>query len=125
MERRGGGIKKIFEAYKKDEKKPTFNVIDSIFTVKFFSRFYNVDFEKLENAAYLEEINRNYNQYKELCLFSENAVENKYLNITQKEIAYKLNKNISTIYRNINKLKELKIIKKIGSDRKGYWQIMK
>ena len=44
MERRGSGIKKIFQAYENDEKKPNFEIIDDVFIVTFYSRLYrNVD----------------------------------------------------------------------------------
>lgn len=44
--------------------------------------------------------------------------------ITQKELAKRLNKNESTIMRAIKKLKELNLIKRIGSDKTGYWKIL-
>lgn len=41
MERRGSGIKKIFQAYENDEKKPKFEIIDDVFIVTFYSRLYS------------------------------------------------------------------------------------
>lgn len=43
--------------------------------------------------------------------------------ITQKEIAKKLRKTESTIYRNIKELKTLKIVERFGADKNGYWKI--
>ena len=43
--------------------------------------------------------------------------------IKQDEIAQKLNKTKNTIFRNIKTLKDLKIIERIGSTKKGYWKI--
>lgn len=43
--------------------------------------------------------------------------------ITIKGIAEKLEKNESTIVRNIGKLKNQGIIERVGSDKTGYWKI--
>ena len=44
--------------------------------------------------------------------------------LTVKEIADKLNKNESTIVRNIGKLKEQGIIERNGSDKTGCWKVI-
>ena len=43
--------------------------------------------------------------------------------ITQQEIASKLGKSRNAISRHIKTLKDLKIIERIGSYKKGYWKI--
>lgn len=43
--------------------------------------------------------------------------------ITQDEIAKKLNIAIITVKRNTNKLKEKGILERVGSDKNGYWKI--
>jgi Fic family protein len=43
--------------------------------------------------------------------------------VSQTEIAKKLKVNESTIYRNIEKLKSVKILSRIGSDKSGQWVI--
>ena len=43
--------------------------------------------------------------------------------ITQNKIAEKINVNARTIKRKMNKMKEDGKIERIGSDRKGYWNI--
>ncbi|GHT54985.1 hypothetical protein AGMMS49982_20440 [Bacteroidia bacterium] len=43
--------------------------------------------------------------------------------ISQKEIAEKLNKDETTIYRNIRKIKSLGILSREGADKNGYWKI--
>jgi ATP-dependent DNA helicase RecG len=45
--------------------------------------------------------------------------------ISQLELARKMNLNDATIYRNISKLKEKGIIKRIGTRKNGHWQIIK
>lgn len=44
-------------------------------------------------------------------------------NITQKEIASKLKNTVRTIERNVNILKEKEILKRVGTDKVGYWEI--
>ncbi len=48
--------------------------------------------------------------------------ENFQINII--ELAQKLNFNRKTIQRDLKKLKELNILKRIGSDKTGYWKII-
>ena len=43
--------------------------------------------------------------------------------VSQIEIAKRLNVNQSTIYRNIEKIKQLKILSRVGSDKSGQWII--
>ena len=45
--------------------------------------------------------------------------------ITQKEIASKLKTTVRTIERNVNILKEKEILQRIGTDKAGYWKIIK
>ena len=59
------------------------------------------------------------NQAKILYLINENP------KITQVEMVNKLGLARSTISSNIKKLKENNIIERIGSDRNGYWKIIK
>jgi fido (protein-threonine AMPylation protein)/DNA-binding CsgD family transcriptional regulator len=56
-------------------------------------------------------------QKKILSLMQKNNM------ITQAEIAKKIKVNETTVYRNIEKMKQLKILERIGSDKKGHWQI--
>ena len=45
--------------------------------------------------------------------------------ISQSEIAVKMKINESTVYRNIEKLKKLEILERMGSDKTGVWVIVK
>ena len=47
--------------------------------------------------------------------------ENK--DITQEEIADKLSKTRNSIYRNTKTLKDMGILERVGSKKKGYWKI--
>ena len=50
-------------------------------------------------------------------------IKNKYITLIQ--LANKLNVSRLTIFRNIQKLKEKQILERIGSDKTGYWEIIK
>lgn len=128
MERRGSGIKKILLAYENDEKKPKFEIIGDVFIVTFYSRLYrnvernddNVDTNVERNVE--REIKGKYPELSNISINILNLLEkNKYLK--QNEIAEKLNKVPNTIYRNIKVLKDMGIIERVGSTKKGYWRI--
>lgn len=128
MERRGSGIKKILLAYENDEKKPKFEIIGDVFIVTFYSRLYrnvernddNVDTNVERNVE--RKIKGKYPELSNISINILNLLEkNKYLK--QNEIAEKLNKAPNTIYRNIKVLKDMGIIERVGSTKKGYWRI--
>ena len=128
MERRGSGIKKILLAYENDEKKPKFEIIGDVFIVTFYSRLYrnvernddNVDRNVERNVE--RKIKGKYPELSNISINILNLLEkNKYLK--QNEIAEKLNKAPNTIYRNIKVLKDMGIIERVGSTKKGYWRI--
>lgn len=128
MERRGSGIKKILLAYENDEKKPKFEIIGDVFIVTFYSRLYrnvernddNVDTNVERNVE--RKIKGKYPELSNISIDILNLLEkNKYLK--QDEIAEKLNKAPNTIYRNIKVLKDMGIIERVGSTKKGYWRI--
>ena len=128
MERRGSGIKKILLAYENDEKKPKFEIIGDVFIVTFYSRLYrNVERnDDIVDTNVERNVERKIKEkYPELSNISINILDllekNKYLK--QNEIAEKLNKAPNTIYRNIKVLKDMGIIERVGSTKKGYWRI--
>lgn len=132
MERRGSGIKKIFQAYENDEKKPKFEIIGDVFIVTFYSRLYrevekndyNVDVNVDKNVGINVEIKIK-EKYPELSNTSIDIIKlvenNNY--ITQPEIAKELDKATNTVYRNIKVLKDMGILERVGSSKKGYWRI--
>ena len=132
MERRGSGIKKIFQAYENDKKKPKFEIIDDVFIVTFYSRLYrkvernddNVDINVEKNVGINVEIKikEKYPELSNTSIDIINLVENNN-HITQPEIAKELDKATNTIYRNIKVLKDMGILERVGSNKKGYWRI--
>ena len=128
MERRGSGIKKIFQAYENDNKKPNFEIIDDVFIVTFYSRLYrnndsvDINVEKNVGINVERKIKEKYHELSNTSVDIINLVEiNKH--ITQPEIAKELNKATNTIYRNIKVLKDMGILERVGSNKKGYWRI--
>lgn len=128
MERRGSGIKKIFQAYENDDKKPNFEIIDDVFIVTFYSRLYrnndsvDINVEKNVGINVERKIKEKYPELSNTSVDIINLVEiNKH--ITQPEIAKELNKATNTIYRNIKVLKDMGILERVGSKKKGYWRI--
>ena len=132
MERRGSGIAKMLQAYKEDEKKPKFEVFSDIFCVTFYSRLYrsvernddNVDVNVEKNVGINVEIKMK-EKHPELSNTSIEIIKlvenNNY--ITQPEIAKELDKATNTVYRNIKILKDMGILERVGSNKKGYWRI--
>ena len=124
MERRGSGIKKILLAYENDEKKPKFEIIGDVFIVTFYRNVErnddNVDTNVERNVE--RKIKGKYPELSNISINILNLLEkNKYLK--QNEIAERLNKAPNTIYRNIKVLKDMGIIERVGSTKKGYWRI--
>ena len=128
MERRGSGIKKMIEAYSNDEKKPKFEIIGDAFVVTFYSRLYrniikneHVN-EENEHVNLIEKIKEKYPKLNKTSIeILELIVRNQ--KVTQEEFSNELNKSRSTFYRNVEKLKNLNIVERVGSDKKGYWKI--
>lgn len=105
--------------WKSNLPEPEFEVLRGTFKVTFRK-------EKTENNA--QNITEN-------CAdnFTENCTDNEMKllellkinpNMTQVELSDKLNVSRRTISTLLAKLKEKSIIKRIGSDRKGYWKII-
>ena len=78
---------------------------------------------KLENAG----VNADVNAGVKLSKAQEKILEiiAKDNSISQSEIAKKMKVNESTVYRNIEKLKQLDVLERKGSDKAGIWIIKK
>ena len=70
------------------------------------------------NAGVNAGLNLSKTQKKIITLIAKNN------NISQSEIAIKMKIDESTVYRNIEKLKQMKILERNGNDKKGHWQII-
>ena len=133
MERRGSGFKKIINAYEtqKNYKKGLMPVFNS-YNNDFILTLYNLNFEHNvpqdfgANVGANVGVNVGVNEDVKLSA-SEKDVYNeiqKNNNITIHEIAVVLNKTKRTIERIIYSLKAKNVIKRIGSDKTGHWEII-
>ena len=112
MERRGSGIEKIMEAYRNDKLKPKFEGNQHTFTLTFYSRLY-------QNVPVNVLVKLNKTEKSILKLIEEKN------EITHKEIAEILEITEKTARRNTQNLREKGLLERIGSDKTGYWKIIK
>ncbi len=121
MERRGSGLRKIIDQYPEDTA-PSFRSTEQSFIVV----LKNLNYGK---SSMPNGIDRGI----------ENGIENgidknaeKILNailadpkITQKNLAHATGLSIRTVARELKNLREAGVIRRVGSDRYGFWEIMK
>ena len=129
IEAYGTGFKKIFDLYKKFNMRPEIVVLPNFFRVVMPNIKYNdvkniglnvpanVPANVPVNVPVNVPANLNATEIKILELINSNP------NITQKELAQKVNLTEKTIKRNTNKLKEKGILERVGADKNGYWKI--
>jgi len=116
IERRGSGLKKIAKEYQ-NENLPAFYSTDQIFktTLK------NLNYGKLSspNGGDVGVDNVVENNVKLILkvIFAEPT-------ITQKNLAVKTGLSERTVSREIKNLRESGVIRRVGSDRAGYWEII-
>jgi len=82
-----------------------------------FANFFQVVFERkapVKAPVKLSELQKN---------ILNKILKNSY--ITYDELSTALKTHRTTIMRNISKLKNMKIIKRVGSDKGGHWEIIK
>lgn len=101
------------EMVKSNLPEPEFEVLRGTFKVTF--RKEKVD-ESGQKSDHKIELNKT--QINILDAIKSNS------NITQRELSEKLNLGRTIITNNIKILKQSGIIKRVGSDRKGYWEIL-
>lgn len=112
IEKWGSGLKRIYDVCKKNNVKVNFKLMQYGFSIV-FEREMNAPV----NAPVDAPVNLTNLQENILKLIKNNQ------NITYNELSLKLNTHRTTIMRNISKLKILKLLKRIGSDKSGYWEI--
>lgn len=111
VEQFGSGIQRILKQY----DKVIFKFSTNFLKVKF--SILNAGKNAGKNAGNIED-KLNSTQLKNIELIKVD----KY--ITQRKLSDMVNKNISTIQRNMKQLQEMKIIIREGSSTKGYWKIL-
>ena len=149
IEKYGSGIRRIIQLFK-DANLPTpvFRNISEGFQVTIFSENYEKNTENnIENFTQNKSENENISDKSKINFtdnFTESATENftqnkvyslnssqkavldkiiKNPNLTSNEISKLVDMTPDTVRKNITYLKAFGIIKRIGSDRKGYWKV--
>ena len=138
IEKWGSGFRRIAEACAKAKVKVKFEIRKNGFMVIFYRKtdeeLYNLTQNDTKNVV-LNDKNVALNdknvvlklkeQYPKLRKVYVDIIkvifENK--DITQEEIADKLSKTRNSIYRNTKTLKDMGILERVGSKKKGYWKI--
>ena len=113
VEQLGTGIIRILKSYDKDVYEISDNFIRVNFEYKTNCLSYKIVMDKSKNDKYLSETQKSI-----IKLIEYN---NK---ITQLEMVKILGINKSTVTRNLKVLKQNNLIKRIGSDKNGYWKII-
>jgi len=109
IEKWGSGLKRIYEECKANNVKVNFNVMRYGFSIVF---------ERDNKDGVNASVNLTDLQNNILELIKKNQ------NITYDELSSKLNTHRTTIMRNISKLKKLNLLKRIGSDKSGHWEVI-
>lgn len=113
VEQIGSGINRMKKAMQDANlEEPSFN-LDGIFSVTFYRP---LSFEKLVQTYWAPFINSS----------RQNILWEIYSNnkISKRELAEKVQLSKTAIDKNIEKLKELGILERVGSDKGGHWQII-
>lgn len=113
----GTGVQRMLDGCKEYSiQPPKFTEIGDCFRVEFFRKKTNVQ----ENVHV--NVQENKKMTKKEWVFELITERN---DISNKEIAEKLNCSPKTVYRYIKELKSDGIIERVGSDKQGYWKINK
>jgi predicted HTH transcriptional regulator len=115
------GLKKTLTAYAAYDKKPTYQPTENFFTVI----LPNINIAASEpvngpvNEPVSEPVKLSISEQTVLELISNNP------DITKEDISKKTNKSLSSVKRWLVSLKESGYIERVGSDKTGYWKIIK
>lgn len=117
MERRGSGLRKIVDQYPEDVM-PSFRSTEQSFVVT----LKNLNYAKL-SMPHGDNVGVDNGDENNLSLILNAISEER--KITQKNIALKTGLSTRTVSRGIRELRDTGVIRRVGSDRSGYWEIAK
>jgi len=117
MERRGSGLRKIIDQYPEDAA-PSFRSTEQSFVVT----LKNLNYAKL-STPHGDEVGVDNGDENNVNLILNAIFENP--KITQNNIAIKTGLSTRTVSREIRELRDTGVIRRVGSDRAGYWEIVK
>jgi len=115
IEKWGSGLRRIYEECEKHNVKVDFNVMKYGFSIVFHRG--RTNFGDGVKDGVKDGVNLNINQKKIMFLIKNNP------SITSKELSKEIGINTRNIEKNISKLKKLKLLKRIGSDKTGFWKV--
>ena len=113
IERWGSGIKRIHDACKEKNVKVDFKKLKSGFLVVFYRR----TTPEVENISVRDGVNLTPNQKKIFEKIKDSP------HITAEEMSTVVNINKRNVEKNLSKLQQLGIIKRIGPDKGGHWEV--
>jgi len=116
MERRGSGLRKIIDQYPQDIR-PSFRSTEQSFTVV----LPNLNYNKTSMPNGIENGIDNGIE-KNVKIILNTIITNP--RITQKKLAIDTGLSVRTVARELKHLRNTGAIKRIGSDRSGYWEII-
>jgi predicted HTH transcriptional regulator len=119
------GLKKTLTAYAAYDKKPTYQPTENFFTVILPN--INVGVNEPVNGPVNEPVNGPVNEPVKLSISEQTVLEliSNNPDITKEDISKKTNKSLSSVKRWLVSLKESGYIERVGSDKTGYWKIIK
>lgn len=124
IEKWGSGFRRITEVCAKADVKVRFEIRKNGFMVIFYRKsdkeLFDLTGENKNNSANDTENGTQIDTEKIIL-----NILRKTPDVTQKELSEKTNTSLRTVKRIIQQLKEKDIIERVGSDRKGYWKILK
>ena len=123
MERRGSGIKKILADY--NPEWPQFFSDDTVFRITLKNNNYKIDKNNKSNVPNVTENVPNVPEVIDDRKAKILMVLNESPEITVSALAEHFNVTAKTIKRDLDELKALNKIKRIGSNRAGSWEIIK
>lgn len=129
MERRGSGFKKIINAYEtqqnyKNDLKPIFNSFNNDFILTLFNLNYsaNVPQDVPQNVPQDGTVNGTVKLSANETKVYELLKKDNSINIEQIVATFRISRR--TVIRILNNLKDYNIIKRVGSDKTGHWEII-
>lgn len=130
MERRGSGFQKMLDGVKEKSNLEVYST-PTTFIVTFKNMNYNneefKELVKIKKEGINDGLNEGINDGLKLTKNEEKIYEiiKKNNEITQEELAEKLNLSESTVYRALSELQKNEVIIREGSKKTGYWKILK
>ena len=116
VERWGSGLKRIYDECKENNVKVKFEILKTGFLVTFYRREQQIDKGVKDGVKDGVKLGMTQEKIREL------VIKNKY--ITRDELAKETGINVRNIEKNLAQLKRIGVLKRVGPDRGGHWEII-